>query len=152
MARRRRAESTSRRETVRRHLGRMITCPVWRTVHPPSGTPYDEPVPLRIATDVRWIDVDEGAVLFEPSKGQFFDLDVLGAALWSLLIAAGFDLDQVVQWIVEESALTPDEARQRVLDFTERLVALGVLLPHELKEQGSDALTDPADTPPSGCS
>ena len=68
---------------------------------------YDRGVSVRIADDLRWVDVPDGAVVFDPGRGRFLDLSAGGAELWKRL-AHGDQLDDLQRWL--EHTVLPRKA------------------------------------------
>ena len=71
-------------------------------------------------------DLDEIVVMMDPDQGLYYELDPVGARIWSLLETAR-PVAQLCDVLVEEYDVTPDTCHRDVLDFLARAAELGIV-------------------------
>lgn len=63
------------------------------------------------------MEVDDGAVVYDPATGRFADLNPSAAELWVALEAASWSATSVEQHLVRTYGMPPEEARDVVGAF-----------------------------------
>lgn len=81
----------------------------------------------RTAARVRWLEIDDAAVIVVPELGRYVDLDPAGRDLWAECLACEWDELQVVQRLTERFDLTAAEASSAIQAFAGQLAAAGVI-------------------------
>lgn len=81
---------------------------------------------FKIAENVLFQELDGEAVLLSLDEGCYFGLDELGTRIWKL-IEDNLDESQVVEKIVEEYDVEPDQARQDLDKFLGDLKESGLI-------------------------
>jgi len=81
---------------------------------------------FKIAENVLFQELDGEAVLLSLDEGCYFGLDELGTRIWKL-IEDNLDESQVVEKIVEEYDVEPDQARQDLDKFLGDLEESGLI-------------------------
>lgn len=89
----------------------------------------DEPQPrkFRSAPDVHSRAFGQELVLLDLARGEYFSLDELGARIWNETLA-GRSLSAVVDLLVRDYDVHPDQLRADVLGLLNELVARGLLV------------------------
>ena len=60
---------------------------------------------------MRWIEVDDGIVVYDGSTGRFADLNESAAELWRVLNAADWDEEAARHHLTDVHAVPPSEAQ-----------------------------------------
>ena len=81
---------------------------------------------FKITENVLFQELDGEAVLLSLDEGCYFGLDELGTRIWKL-IEDNLDESQVVEKIVEEYDVEPDQARQDLDKFLGDLEESGLI-------------------------
>lgn len=81
----------------------------------------------RIVDGVRSIEADDGIVIFNPTSGQFVDLDVRGAELWQTMVEVAGDERSIERHLVATFSTDAGLAAEVVAGFFEELERLGVV-------------------------
>jgi Coenzyme PQQ synthesis protein D (PqqD) len=84
-------------------------------------------VACRVADGVRWVEVDDGVVIFNPETATFIDLDEQGAELWLTMSESGWDDHTLVRHLVATFDSDEERASYVVANFVEDMARLGVL-------------------------
>ena len=71
-------------------------------------------------------DLDDIVVMMDADRGLYYELDPVGARIWSLLETAR-PVAQLCGVLVEEYDVTPDTCHRDVLDFLARAAELGIV-------------------------
>ena len=71
-------------------------------------------------------DLDDIVVMMDADQGLYYELDPVGARIWSLLETAR-PVAQLCNVLVEEYDVTPDTCHHDVLDFLARAAELGIV-------------------------
>ena len=71
-------------------------------------------------------DLDDIVVMMDPDQGRYYELDPVGARIWSLLETAR-PVAQLCDVLIEEYDVTPDACHRDVLDFLARAAELGIV-------------------------
>lgn len=71
-------------------------------------------------------DLDDIVVMMDADKGLYYELDSVGARIWSLLETAR-PVAQLCDVLVEEYDVTPDACRRDILDFLAQAAELGIV-------------------------
>lgn len=82
-----------------------------------------------LAKGVRWLRLDDGAVIFVPDATHFIDLDEVGSQLFDLLAASAFDVEaasDVIQSL--DASASASTTREVMRGFLERLDTKGVFV------------------------
>jgi hypothetical protein len=74
-----------------------------------------------IPEGVRWIEVDDDLVIFNPAVNRFAELDRSGAELWGVLAATDGDESAVVEHLVTQRHLEEPDAASIVAGFVSDL-------------------------------
>jgi hypothetical protein len=86
-------------------------------------------VASRLGDRTRWIEVEDGVVIFDPDTNTYLDLDERGAELWLTMVDLGWDEEALVRHLVDEFASSPEQAEEVVASFVGELTRRGVLRP-----------------------
>jgi hypothetical protein len=81
----------------------------------------------RLVPEVRWIEVEDGVVVFDPRSVTYLDLDERGAELWLTSIELGWDDRALARHLVAEFGATDEQAEAVVHRFLEDLKRRGVV-------------------------
>lgn len=81
---------------------------------------------FKIADNVLFQELDGEAVLLSLDEGCYFGLDELGTRIWQL-IEEDLDTQQVVEKIVEEYDVEPEQAQQDLDKFLDDLEESGLI-------------------------
>ena len=71
-------------------------------------------------------DLDDVVVMMDADQGLYYELDSVGARIWSLLETAR-PVAQLCDVLVEEYDVAPDACHRDVLDFLARAAELGIV-------------------------
>jgi len=83
----------------------------------------------RLADEVRWIEVEDGVVVFAPRSTTYLDLDERGAELWLTSIELGWDDRSLSRHLVAEFGSTEEQAQAVVRGFMDDLERRGLITP-----------------------
>ena len=89
-----------------------------------SGVSLDAVVSRNAA--IIWTDLDDAVVMMDADKGLYYELDEIGARIWSLIETAR-PAAQVCDELLEEYDVTSEACRRDVLGFLARAGELGIV-------------------------
>ena len=70
---------------------------------------------------MRWIEVDDGIVVYDGSTGRFADLNESAAELWLVLSAADWDESAAVDHLTGRRDVSPPAAERIITSFLDDL-------------------------------
>ena len=76
--------------------------------------------------EIIFTDLDDTVVMMDAEKGTYFELDPVGARIWSVLENAA-SVTRLCDALLAEYDVTPDVCRRDVLAFLERAGALEII-------------------------
>jgi len=82
----------------------------------------------RLADRVRWLPVDDGAVVFNPDSASFADLNASAAPVFAALLEAEWSDLEAARLLVEDHGLEFETARGLVGDLIDGLQRSGMLI------------------------
>ncbi len=75
---------------------------------------------IRVSDQVIFQDLDGETVLLDMKNGQYFGLDSIGTRIWQLLVA-GTRPDDIIDTLLAEYRVSPEQCQQDVAAFLQRL-------------------------------
>lgn len=72
---------------------------------------------VSVTDGVRWIQVNDGIVVFVPESAQFVDLNESASELWGVLGRGGWKPNVAVEYLTTEYAMDTDVALTTVESF-----------------------------------
>ena len=82
---------------------------------------------MKVSDDVVWCPVEGELVLFDSSRGLYFGLNDVGAAIWRL-IADGKEQTEIIKALRETYEVDSDTASQEVQRIITELTRSGLLI------------------------
>ena len=71
-------------------------------------------------------DLDDAVVMMDADKGMYYELDPVGARIWTLL-ATERSVKEICALLVAEFDVTPEACRDDVREFLEKAQELGIV-------------------------
>ena len=71
-------------------------------------------------------EIDDTVVMMDADKGQYYELDAVGARVWAL-IETGRPVAEVCDALIAEHDVEPDVCRRDVLAFIEKTAGLDIV-------------------------
>ena len=81
---------------------------------------------VRRNPQMMFADVDDTVVMMDTDKGKYYELDAVGARIWTLL-ATERSVGEMCALLVAEFDVTPEACRDDVLEFLEKARELGII-------------------------
>ena len=78
--------------------------------------------------EMLFTEIDDSIVMMDVDKGQYYELDSVGARVWAL-IETGRPVAEVCDALIAEYDVEPDVCRRDVLAFIEEIAGLGIVRP-----------------------
>ncbi|MBA2282232.1 MAG: hypothetical protein H0W25_13530 [Acidimicrobiia bacterium] len=85
----------------------------------------------RLADGVRWLPVDDGAIVFNPANASFADLNAPAAPVFAALLEADWSADEAARLLVDGHGVDPEAAPRLVADLLDGLRRSGMLAQDE---------------------
>ena len=76
--------------------------------------------------EVLFTEIDDTVVMMDMDKGQYYELDPVGARVWTL-IEIGRPVAELCDALVAEYDVEPDVCRRDVLAFLDETAGLGIV-------------------------
>lgn len=81
---------------------------------------------LRIVSEILWREMDGNAVIVSPKDGQVRVFNEVGTSIWHDLVA-GHDLAHIQARLVQDYAISEQQAAQDLDSFLKELLERGIL-------------------------
>lgn len=81
---------------------------------------------VRRNPQIMFTDLDDTVVMMDADEGMYYELDPVGARIWTLL-ATERSVEEMCALLVAEYDVTPEVCRDDVLEFLERAKMLGIV-------------------------